>query len=115
MRRRLKPFLANAATAPNFLPETARRLGASEFTKRLDVTAEAVIDFVEHPLELLREVIGRLDRSSSAAIALIFFHGTRGVRLIVDDGVRPSDARAITAAFARAAHVWRRGSWWRAR
>lgn len=79
MRRRLKPFLAAAATGTNFLPETARRLGASEFTKCLEVTAEGVIDFVEHPLEFLREVIERLDRSSSAAIALIFLHGTRGV------------------------------------
>lgn len=79
MRRRLKPFLATAATAKNFLPETARRLGASEFTRRLNVTAEGMIDFVEHPLEFLREVIERLDRSSSAAIALIFLHGARGV------------------------------------
>jgi hypothetical protein len=100
MRRRLKPFLATAATATNFLPETARRLGASEFTKRLEVTAKGVIDFVEHPLEFLREVIERLDRSSSAAIALIFLHGTRGVPSPIPDSEALATVTRLTGVAA---------------
>lgn len=79
MRRQLQPFLPSVALSDRFLPETARRLGSPEFTGRLDVSAAGIMDFVERPLEFLREVLERLDRPSKGAVALIFLCGMQGL------------------------------------
>lgn len=74
-RQGIKPFLPSVAASSHFLPEIARRLGNSLFTKNLAMTPEGVLDFVERPLELLIDVVRSLDRECRAALALIFMSG----------------------------------------
>lgn len=78
-RAKLKPYLPSIATNPNFLPETARRLGSPFFTGELTLNAEVVRDFFEKPLAFLKDVLRGLAEPERAAIALIFLHGPAGV------------------------------------
>lgn len=70
--RSLKPYLPDIATNPAFLPEIARRLGDPTFTQALKIDRKHLTDFVEHPVEFLKEVLRLLDAPSQAAIALIY-------------------------------------------
>lgn len=79
VRSSLKPFLADVARSKGFLPETARRLGSRFFTSALDLSLRGVIDFTEHPVEFLNDVLRNLTPSAQSAIALIFLTGTTGV------------------------------------
>lgn len=79
LRRSLKPFMPAIATNPDFLPETARRLGSTFFTGDLSVSAEGISEFFEEPLEFLRDVLRGLAEPERGAIALIFLHGPAGV------------------------------------
>jgi len=74
-KTRLKPFLADVAHNKKFSPEIARRLGDPFFTKELKVSKNALVNFVERPLDLLREVIRTVDSGCRAAIALVFMRG----------------------------------------
>jgi len=74
-RKNIKPFLEEVAQQPGFMPEIARRLGTRAFTKRLAMTEEAVLGFVNRPREFLREVINGLDSPSFSALGLIFLNG----------------------------------------
>jgi hypothetical protein len=71
----LKPYLATIAGHERFLPEIARRLGNPLFTKKLILAEPELRDFVERPLELLREVIRTADTQCRAALALVFMRG----------------------------------------
>lgn len=79
LRGSLKPFMPAIATNPNFLPETARRLGSTFFTGDLTVSAEGVSKFFEQPLAFLKDVLRGLAEAERGAIALIFLHGSSGV------------------------------------
>ena len=79
MRGSLKPFMPTIATNPDFLPETARRLGSTFFTGDLTVSAEGISEFFEEPLEFLKDVLRGLAEPERGAIALIFLHGPAGV------------------------------------
>jgi hypothetical protein len=74
-KKRIKPFLSDIASNPRFGPEIARRLGHPAFTKNVHATQTSLRHFVEHPLELLEEIIRTLDVGSRAAIALVFMRG----------------------------------------
>ena len=74
-RRRVKPFLTEVASHPGFIPEIARRLGDPLFTKNLVLTSSGLTEFVENPVEFLRDVITNLDTASRAALTLIFMRG----------------------------------------
>ncbi|HEY8126393.1 MAG TPA: hypothetical protein VIF88_13355 [Methylocystis sp.] len=74
-KKSVKPHLSAVAGHTRFSPEIARRLGNPAFTKKLHLTAGGLSDFVEHPVELLQEVIRTLDAGSRAAIALVFMRG----------------------------------------
>lgn len=74
-KKQIKPHLATLAKDESFLPETARRLGWSFFTEHVFPDREGLLDFARRPVEFLKEVLRNLDRSESAAIALIFMHG----------------------------------------
>jgi len=74
-KTRLKPFLPGVAAHDRFSPEIARRLGNPMFTKDLIISKEHLDDFVEHPLELLCEIIRNLDAESRTALALVFMRG----------------------------------------
>lgn len=71
-KRTIKPYLSGVVDHQSFTPEIARRLGNREFTKHLILNPVSLADFVERPMELLKEVIQTLDRSSRASIALVF-------------------------------------------
>jgi len=86
IRRALKPLLPAVAANPAFLPETARRLGSPMFTKGLRFTECSLEDFVERPVDFLKEVLEKLDEPGKAAIALIFLHGANGVSSPVQPG-----------------------------
>lgn len=74
-KKRIKPHLKATAALNLFTPEIARRLGNKEFTKSLIISSHGLADFVERPMEFLKEVIETLDINSRAAIALIFMRG----------------------------------------
>jgi hypothetical protein len=74
-KRRVKPYLDDVAAHKRFSPEISRRLGNPAFTKQLNLSADALHDFVERPVQLLQEVIRTLDAGSRAAIALVFMRG----------------------------------------
>jgi hypothetical protein len=74
-RRRVKPFLTEVAAHPGFIPEIARRLGDPLFTKNLKLTSSGLREFVENPVEFLRDVITNLDTASRAALTVIFMRG----------------------------------------
>ncbi len=74
-RTRIKPLLPEVADSPHFLPEIARRLGDSLFTKNLNINRDSIMQFVEQPLAFLLEIVRTLDSESRAALALIFMAG----------------------------------------
>lgn len=68
----IKPYLSATAIIPQFSPEIARRLGDPLFTKKLSISKWGLKNFVEHPSELLLDIIRALDADSRSAIALVF-------------------------------------------
>ena len=86
VRKRLKPFLADVAANPAFIPETARRLGDPLFTEKLTFTKDRFTRLVEHPVEFLTEVLEQLDDASKAAIALIFLNSQTGTPSPIEPG-----------------------------
>ncbi|MCU0121018.1 hypothetical protein N8H74_22370 [Pseudomonas sp. B2M1-30] len=74
-KKTIKPYLKEVAKLKSFTPEIARRLGGKEFTKKLVISPSGLADFVDRPMEFLKEVIETLDINSRAAIALIFMRG----------------------------------------
>ena len=79
VRTRLKPHLARLAVNPALTPEIARRLGDPFITTRLRITQSALDDFVNHPVEFLKEVINNLGEAGRAALALIFMQPASGL------------------------------------
>ena len=71
-RTAIKPFLEGIAVHPRFVPETARRLGDSAFTKSLRLHEASIHRFVERREQFLQETIRGLDIHSRALLALIF-------------------------------------------
>lgn len=74
-RGRIKPFLPEIAEHRRFSPEIARRLGNPLFTGKLSLTKLCLQEFVEHPVELLCEIIRTVDPESRSALALVFMRG----------------------------------------
>ena len=91
-RTEIKPFLEEIATHDDFVPETARRLGDSAFTKALQLHEASIHRFVERREQFLQETIRGLDVHSRAILALIFLR--RG-RLQSPIELQPSEEHAI--------------------
>ena len=91
-RTAIKPFLEEIAVHPRFVPETARRLGDSAFTKSLQIHEASIDRFVETREQFLQETIRGLDPHSRAILALIFLR--RG-RLQSPIELQPSEEHAI--------------------
>jgi hypothetical protein len=98
----LIPFLEGVAENRRFSPEIARRLGNPAFTRKLHVSRSALDDFVEHPIELLQEIIRTLDAGSRAAFALVFM---RGSMLLSPITLSVEEDRAVALLGASAAEV----------
>lgn len=71
----VKPLLPFFSSLQRFSPEIARRLGNPAFTRKLNVSKWGLEQFVERPMELLKEIIQTLDAHSRSAIALVFMRG----------------------------------------
>ena len=76
-KHRLKPHLPALAANPQLLPEIARRLGDSSFTKALNRLPHDLIKFVAEPEEFLVQTIRELDDAHQAAMTLIFLRQGR--------------------------------------
>ena len=74
-KRSIKSFLPVVSDHQRFSPEIARRLGNPAFTRNLYVSKFGLTQFVEHPMELLKEIIQTLDAHSRSAVALVFMRG----------------------------------------
>jgi hypothetical protein len=122
----IKPLLAGVAANNRFSPELARRLGHPAFTKGLRLSAPALANFVENPVELLKEIIRTLDAASRSAIALVFMRGgllASPVTLSTDEqraidllGASPANVRTALTALEGSLliQVQQRGSYfWR--
>jgi hypothetical protein len=104
----IKPFLAGVAANDRFSPELARRLGHPTFTKGLGLDAPSLANFVENPVEFLKEIIRTLDVASRSAIALVFMRGgllASPITLSADEqqainllGANPADVRTALSA-----------------
>jgi len=86
-KRRIKPHLPALVGNTRLLPEIARRLGDSRFTKALKSLPNDLIKFVAEPEEFLIQSIQELDDAHQAAMTLIFL---RQGRLPVHDLVSES-------------------------
>ncbi len=69
---RIKPHLPHIAQNPRLLPEIARRLGDSSFTKAVIHLPEDLEKFVSEPTEFLVQTIRELDDPHQAAMTLVF-------------------------------------------
>lgn len=70
-----KPYLPAVAANKSFTPEIARRLGNPFFTINLTISEHGFQNFVEHPIDLLCEIIEGLDEGSLSALSLVFMRG----------------------------------------
>ena len=91
-RTLLKPHLEVLARKPRFTPEAARRLGNPLFTKNVTPSSTGLDRFIEHPEDLLKEVIQTLDHGSKSALALVFM---RAGRLESPVDLNDEEARAV--------------------
>ncbi|MFZ2858473.1 hypothetical protein [Acidovorax sp.] len=71
-KRQIKKHLPQLAEDSRLLPEIARRLGDSSFTKLLKAMPEDLIKFVAEPAEFLVQTILELDDAHQAAMTLVF-------------------------------------------
>jgi hypothetical protein len=76
-RSEIKPYLADVADHPRFIPETARRLADPLFTRNLFIDSYYLSQFVERREQLLEEVLQGLDADSKAALALVYMRNDR--------------------------------------
>lgn len=76
-KRQIKPHLSALVENPMLLPEIARRLGDSSFTKSLKRLPDDLIKFVAEPEEFLIQSIQELDDSHQAAMTLVFLRQGR--------------------------------------
>ena len=71
-KKLIKNHLPELSNDSRLLPEIARRLGDSSFTKALNVMPTNLIKFVAEPAEFLVQTIGELDDAHQAAMTLVF-------------------------------------------
>lgn len=76
-KRQIKPHLPALVENPRLLPEIARRLGDSRFTKALSRLPDHLIKFVAEPAEFLVQSILELDDAHQAAMTLVFLRQGR--------------------------------------
>lgn len=88
----VKPYLDTVAESDHFLPEVARRLADPVFTRDLELSRRGLVEFVDHPVAFLNEVIARLSRAHRAALALVF---NSGGALPSPVGLTSEDAEAL--------------------
>ena len=91
-RSEIKPYLEGVANHPEFIPEIARRLADTNFTKTLRVNKQELDQFVENRELLLQQLLEKLDTHSKAALALIYM---RNGQLESPINLQPSELDAL--------------------
>jgi hypothetical protein len=82
----IKPHLKQVAAHKRFSPEIARRLGDPIFTKHMILTSEGVQDFVDRPIDFLKELMKTFDLPSLSAITFLFIrNSTARIPIEFDD------------------------------
>lgn len=71
----IRPHLDDLAKDHLFIPEIARRLGDSSYTKNLSITSDSLIAFVRQPHEFLLSLLNELSKPNQAALTLV--HASR--------------------------------------
>jgi hypothetical protein len=76
-KQAVKPHLPDLAAQLYLLPEIARRLGDSTYTKGVKSLPKDLIRFVNEPQEFLKETILELTSAQQAAMTLVFLARSR--------------------------------------
>lgn len=76
-KARVKPQLDSLAKEQMLLPEIARRLGDSAFTRHISTANDSLIKFIKEPKEHLLQTIKELSKLHRAALTLVFLHKNR--------------------------------------
>lgn len=76
-RAAVKPHLECVAAHDRFIPEIARRLADSFFTKNLYLSERSLASFVDKREQFLIDICKELDAGSKAALALIYMSNGR--------------------------------------
>lgn len=76
-KKHIKPLLESASNLPKFVPESARRISDPAFTKNLSLTEYGVGQFIEHPKEMLLDILQGLHKDQLAALALIYMRNDK--------------------------------------
>ncbi len=71
----IKTYLKYISNVSRLLPETARRLGSSAYTKSLSISETGIRMFVENHEEYLVETIRQMGKEEQATLALVFSAG----------------------------------------
>ena len=106
VRRQMKPFLDQVASAEPFRPEVVRRLGLRAFTVGLALTEQGILDFTQRAREFLHNVFDQLGGDEHAALALVYaaaVDGSLANPLVLDERQRDIISRAGSNAAATAA------------
>jgi hypothetical protein len=76
-KKKIKPFLEPASNLPKFVPESARRISDPAFTNNLSLTEHGISQFIEHPKEMLLDILRGLHTDQLAALALIYMRNDK--------------------------------------
>ena len=72
VKTKLKGHLAEIASHPKFLPETARRIGDPFFTSSISFSRDSLLDMVGNMRGFLLDTLKHLGNENIAAVALVF-------------------------------------------
>jgi energy-coupling factor transporter ATP-binding protein EcfA2 len=72
VKAKIKDHLAEIASHPKFLPETARRIGDPFFTSNISFSRDSLLDMVENMRGFLLDTLKHLGNENIAAVALVF-------------------------------------------
>lgn len=72
--RSWRPYLSTVAASTAFQPEVARRLGRRAFTSRISYGRQ-LTDYVERPVDFLKDVLAQLEPAARAALACVYLSG----------------------------------------
>jgi hypothetical protein len=104
-----KPWLRAFAASRDFQPELARRLSFKAFTAGIGAkSGSSILEFVEHPIQFLKDVLSQLETADLAAMACVYLSGD-GIEIPLELTGRTSDAiaqmgsskEAVIAAFQK--------------
>ncbi len=76
-KTKIKPFLGQLSENANLLPEIARRLGDSNYTRKINSFPDDINRFVAEPMDFLKETVEELTSAQQAGLVLVFLYRSR--------------------------------------